>query len=48
MERVLVGVQGNSSRSPSSTLPPSLHKYAGSMPDSGRNVFLEAVRAVPM
>jgi hypothetical protein len=34
MERVLVGVQGNSSRSPSSTLPPSLHEYPGSMPDS--------------
>jgi hypothetical protein len=29
-----VGVQGNSSRSPSSTLFPSLHEYPGSMPDS--------------
>jgi hypothetical protein len=33
MERVLVGVQGNSSRSPSSTLLPSLHEYPGCMPD---------------
>jgi hypothetical protein len=35
MARVLVGVQGNSSRSPSSTLPPSLHEYPGTMPDIG-------------
>jgi hypothetical protein len=33
MARVLVGVQGNSSRSPSSTLLPSLHEYSGCMPD---------------
>jgi hypothetical protein len=33
MERVLVGVQGNSSRSSSSTLLPSLHEYPGCMPD---------------
>jgi hypothetical protein len=33
MERVLVGVQGNSTRSPSSTLLPSLHEYPGCMPD---------------
>jgi hypothetical protein len=34
MERVLVGVQWNSTRSPFSTLPPSLHEYPGSMPDT--------------
>jgi hypothetical protein len=34
MERVLVGVQENSTRSPSSTLLPSLHEYSGSMPDT--------------
>jgi hypothetical protein len=34
MARVLVGVHGTSpSRSPSSTLPPSLHEYPGCMPD---------------
>jgi hypothetical protein len=33
MARVLVGVQGNSTRSPSSTLLPSLHEYPRCMPD---------------
>jgi hypothetical protein len=34
MARVLVGLHGTSpSRSPSSTLPPSLHEYPGCMPD---------------
>jgi hypothetical protein len=31
--RVLVVVQGNSTRSPSSTILPSLHEYPGCMPD---------------
>jgi hypothetical protein len=33
MAQVLVGVQGNSSRNLSSTLPPSLHEYPRCMPD---------------
>jgi hypothetical protein len=33
MERVLVELQGNSSRSPSSTLLPSLHEYPGCLLD---------------
>jgi hypothetical protein len=33
MARVLIGVQGNSSRSPYSTLIPSLHEYPECVPD---------------
>jgi hypothetical protein len=35
MARVLVGVQGTSTRSPSSTLLPSLHEYSGCIPYRG-------------
>jgi hypothetical protein len=48
MERVLVGVQGNSARSSSSTILPSLHEYPGSMPDKPPSTLesREVVRVV--